>query len=89
MENFKELAKAGDWETYVDGFYCEAQNFEDLPERHDTVVSRFRDKWATQAVKGFDAFDNAETVISENGKKAVFMKDGQPVFNLYLNEEGR
>ena len=89
LSRLKELAQAGDWETYVDDFYGESHKFEGLAERRDAVVSRFRDKWAAQVTEGFDALDDTEAEVSDDGKKAVFMKDGQPAFNLFLDEEGR
>ena len=88
LAKLKELAEAGDWETYVDDFYGESHKFEGKAERRDAVVARFRDKWADQVLEGFEALDDADAVISEDGKKAVFTKDGEPSFNLFMSDEG-
>lgn len=83
-----ELARAGDWETYVDDFYGESHKFEGIPERRDAVIARFRDKWAETVIEGFEALGEGGAVLSEDGKRAVFMLDGEPNFNLFLSDEG-
>lgn len=84
-----ELAKTGDWETYVDDYYGESHKFEGLAERREAVIARFRDKWATDVLEGLEALDEGKATISDDGKKAVFMKDGVPSFNLFLSDDGR
>ena len=84
-----ELARAGDWETYVDDFYGESYKFEGMTERRDAVVARFRDKWADKVVAGFVPLEGKVAEIVEDGKKAVFSIDGEPVFMLYLSDDGR
>ena len=84
-----ELARAGDWETYVDDFYGESEKFEGLAERRDAVVARFRDKWAEEVVAGFEPLEGSVAEIVEDGKKAVFSVDGKPMFFLYLSDDGR
>ena len=83
------LAKEGDWDAYVDDFYGESHKFEGIAERRQTVIDRFRDKWAATVIEGFESLDPGNAVISEDGKKAVFMKDGEPSFNLFLNDDGK
>ena len=84
-----ELARAGDWETYVDDFYGESHKFEGMAERRDTVVARFRDEWADKVVAGFEPLEGKTAEIAEDGKKAVFSVDGEPSFMLYLSDDGR
>jgi hypothetical protein len=89
LSRLKELAAAGDWETYVDDFYGESHKFEGKQERRDAVVARFRDKWASEVVEGFDALDEGNATIIEDGKKAVFTLDGEPSFFLFLDDNNR
>ncbi len=84
-----ELARAGDWETYVDDFYGESHKFEGMAERRDAVVARFRDKWADKVVAGFEPLEGKTAEIVEDGKKAVFNVDGKPLFILHLSDDGR
>ena len=84
-----ELARAGDWETYVDDFYGESDKFEGIAERRDAVVARFRDEWADKVVAGFEPLEGKTAEIVEDGKKAVFSVNGEPAFMLYLSDDGR
>ncbi len=84
-----ELARAGDWETYVDDFYGESHKFEGMAERRDAVVAKFRNQWADKVVAGFEPLEGKAAEIVEDGKKAVFSVDGKPSFMLYLSDDGR
>ena len=83
------MARAGDWETYVDEFYGESHPFEGLAERRNAVVARFRERWADEVLAGFEALDGGPPEITDDGKKAVFSLNGEPSFNLFLSDDGR
>ena len=84
-----ELARAGDWETYVDDFYGEAHKFEGNSDRRDALVAKFRDQWGDKLLSGFEPLEGKTAEIVDNGKKALFNVDGDNLFTLYLSDDGK
>ena len=82
-----ELARAGDWETYVDDFYGEAHKFRSDSDR-DMLVDRLRNKWGSKVVESLQKVKGIEPTLSDDGKQAVFEIDGGNSFTLYKDEQG-
>jgi hypothetical protein len=82
-----ELAEAGDWETYVDDFYGEANKFEEGDR--DKLVARFRDQWGPKVIEGLKGVVDVEPRLSDEGSEAIFEIDGQIAFKLFRDAEGR
>jgi hypothetical protein len=82
-----ELAEAGDWGAYVDGFYGEAHKFRG-PEDRDALIARFEQKWGPVVVDALRKAATLEPTIEADGR-ASFEDDGQPVVELHRDDRGR
>jgi hypothetical protein len=80
-----EVAEAGDWGAYVERFYGEKSKFASPAER-DALVARFEGKWGERTTEALRAAAEIEPRIE--GDRAIFEKDGRPVFRLFRHGEG-
>lgn len=83
-----DLAEAGDWSTYVGEFYGEQHKFASDADR-EKLVLRFEQKWGLQVIEGLRQAATVTPTIEDAVGRAVFAKDGQPVFMLYRSTDGR
>lgn len=81
-----EAAEAGDWETYVDGFYGEQHKFA-APEERTMLVERFRDEWGEKVLPALAEASEVMPRIEDD--RALFERDGEVLFTLYKDDDGR
>lgn len=80
-----ELARAGDFEAYVDDFYGETHKLRSPADR-DALVRRFKEKWGDALVEGLDRASKLPVVI--DGDQATFLDGDEPAFILHRSAEG-
>ena len=79
-----ELAEAGDWAAYVNGFYGEAHKFRSPADR-DALVERFEQRLGHEGHGGAGACASGVTPTIAGGR-ATFVENGQPLFELHEHD---
>ena len=85
LDRMLEVARAGDWEAYVDDYYGEQHKFRSTTDR-DALVRRFEEKWGEKLVKGLSRA--ADLPVRIDGDKAKFLDGDDAVFVLHRGETG-
>lgn len=85
VDDLLTLARAGDWENYVDRYYGESHKFRSAADR-DQLVQRFENQWGDKVLDSLEGVVHVKPVIE--AESALFQVDGETLFVLYRTTDG-
>ena len=86
VKKMLKLAESGDWDTYVDRYYGEAQKF-GSPDERLALVLRFEQHWGSRVLVALRKASQITPVIKEG--KALFSDGEKDVFALHKDKNGK
>ena len=86
VDDLLELARAGDWRTYVDRHYGEAHKFRSDADR-DKLVHRFENQWGDRIIASLERVAPLTPAIEAD--KAIFRDGNDVLFVLYRASDGK
>jgi hypothetical protein len=85
IQEMLRVARADDWDNYVDRFYGETDKFRS-PEDRQALVKRFEDRWGKQILPVLETASHLTPEIDAD--RAVFREGQDVVFVLYRGADG-
>lgn len=86
VQDMLTLAEAGQWGELIDQHYGEAHKFTSSANR-DALAKRFADGWGGKLIPALRQAAGVTPTI--DGDRAVFSVEGEPVYVLHREADGR